>query len=382
MLFLKYCVSSLQITNALPSPISCNSCKTSNTIDMKTILIIEDNIDIRESCIEILELSGYKVLQADNGKSGIDLALKHEPDLILCDIMLPEIDGYGVLYFLNKNDNTSDIPFIFLTAKTDTIDFRKGMEMGADDYLTKPFDDMDLLHAIETRINKHQRRILLNSPALQSLESLAADNKKGSVELKELIAGHKTKHIKKKQILYYEGDTPLGLYLVGEGCVKTIKIAEDGRQLITGIYHANEYIGLNTLLLNEDYTEMAEATEDTLVYLLPKDQIITVLHKYPEISTDFIRLLSNHIHEKEEQMLELAYHSVRKRVAKVLLRLRKKSSAINEIIISREELAEIAGIAVETVSRTLTDFKCEGILEKNGDLIKLLNAEKLSKMKN
>jgi CRP-like cAMP-binding protein len=368
--------------NALPSPSSCNSCQTSNAIDMNTILIIEDNIDIRESCIEILELSGYKVLQADNGKSGIDLALKYQPDLVLCDIMIPEIDGYGVLYFLNKNDNTSDIPFIFLTAKTDKIDFRKGMEMGADDYLTKPFDDMDLLHAIETRINKRQRRIHLNSSALQSLEKLAENHEKGSAELKELIAGHKTKHIKKKQILYYEGDTPLGLYLVGEGCIKTIKISEDGRQLITGIYHANEYIGLNTLLLNQDYTEMAEATENTLVYLLPKDQIITVLHKYPEISYDFIKLLSNHIHEKEEQMLELAYHSVRKRVAKVLLRLKNKSLAVNEIIISREELAEIAGIAVETVSRTLTDFKCEGILEKNGDLITLLNAEKLSKMKN
>nr|WP_197718678.1 response regulator [Pedobacter schmidteae] len=349
---------------------------------MKTILIIEDNIDIRESCIEILELSGYKVLQADNGKSGIDLALKHLPDLILCDIMIPEIDGYGVLYFLNKNDSTSDIPFIFLTAKTDKVDFRKGMEMGADDYLTKPFDDMDLLHAIETRINKHQRRILLNSPALQNLEKLASANKKGSIELKELISGHKTKHIKKKQILYYEGDTPLGLYLIREGCIKTKKIAEDGRQLITGIYRADEYIGLNTLLLNEDYAEMAEATEDTLIYLLPKDQIISLLHKYPEISTDFIKLLSNNIREKEEQMLELAYHSVRKRVAKVLLRLRKKSLALDEIIISREELAEIAGIAVETVSRTLTDFKFEGILEKNGDLIKLLNTEKLSKMKN
>lgn len=138
---------------------------------------------------------------------------------------------------------------------------------------------------------------------------------------------------------YYEGDTPLDLYLVREGSIKTIKIAE----------------------------EMAEATEDTLVYLLPKDQIITVLYKYPEISTDFIKLLSNHVHEKEEQMLELAYHSVRKRVA---------------IFFPREELAEIAGIAVETVSRTLTEFTCEGFLEKNGDLITLLNAEKLSKMKN
>ena len=348
-------------------------------IIMKTILIIEDNIDIRESCMEILELSGYKVLQADNGKSGLNLAFQHQPDLILCDIMIPEIDGYGVLYLLNKNDNTADIPFIFLTGKNDIIDFRKGMEMGADDYLTKPFDNIDLLHAIETRINKHLRQRSYQTP---TFENGKIHTNKGVLELKELVTGHKIKRIKKKQILYYEGDTPAGLYLVAEGSIKTIKTAEDGRQLITGLYQANDYINLNTILLDEDFTETAEAVENTSVYLLPKDQIIDLLNKYPDISSEFIKILSYHIHEKEEQMLELAYQSVRKRLASILLRLSKKSHDVHEIVISREELAAIAGMAVETVSRTLTDFKCEGILEKNGDVIKLLNTEKLIKMKN
>ena len=349
---------------------------------MKTILIIEDNTDIRESCIEILELSGYGVLQADNGKSGFDLALKHKPDLILCDIMMPEMDGYGVLYLLNKNDDTADIPFIFLTAKTERIDFRKGMEMGADDYLTKPFDDMDLLHAIETRINKHQRQKNFHNSAFENLKKLALGTGQGINELKELIAGRKIKQIKKKQILYYEGDTPAGLYLVVEGSIKTIKIAEDGRQLITGIYKANDYIGVDALLLDETFTEIAEAVESTSLYLLPKDQIINLLNKYPEISKEFIKILSNNIHEKEEQLLELAYHSVRKRLARVLLRLNKKTAHADQILISREELAALAGVAVETVSRTLTDFKCEGLLEKTGNQIQLLNTEKLTKMKN
>lgn len=349
---------------------------------MRTILIIEDNIDIRENCVEILELSGYEVLQASNGKSGLDLAIQHLPDLILCDIMIPEIDGYRVLYFLKKNDNTADIPFIFLTAKTERIDFRKGMELGADDYLTKPFDYIDLIHAIETRINKHLRHKSHQSNAFEHLEKLAAVTGKGIIELKELAAGRKTKLLKKKQILYYEGDTQLGIYLIVEGAIKTVKIADDGRQLITGLYQINDYIGLNTLLLGEDFTETAEAIENTTLYLLPKEQVINLLNKYPEVSTKFIKILSNHIHEKEEQMLELAYNSVRKRMARTLLRLIKKSTDTQGIIISREELAAIAGIAVETVSRTLTDFKCEGLLEKNGDLIKVLNAEKLMKMKN
>lgn len=349
---------------------------------MKTILIIEDNIDIRESCVEILELSGYTVLQADNGKEGFDLAVKHKPHLILCDIMMPEMDGYGVLYLLNKNDQTADIPFVFLTAKTDRIDFRKGMEMGADDYLTKPFDDMDLLHAVETRINKHLRQKTYHGSAFETLEKLTSVTGKGMDELKALINGRKIKQIKKKQILYYEGDSLSGLYLILNGSIKTMKIAEDGRQFITGLYGPDDYIGLDTLLLDQAFTETAEAVEDTSLYLLPKDQVLDLVNKYPEISTQFIKILSNNIHEKEEQLLELAYHSVRKRLARVLLRLNKKIRQADQIIVSREELAALAGIAVETVSRTLTDFKCEGLLEKNGNLIQLLNTEKLAKMKN
>ncbi len=120
------------------------------------ILIIEDNNDIRESTAEILELSGYVVMQADNGIKGVELAFQSRPDLILCDIMMPELDGYGVLSFLGKNAATDSIPFIFLTAKAERTDFRKGIEMGAGDYLIKPFDEIELLQAIEARLEKEQ----------------------------------------------------------------------------------------------------------------------------------------------------------------------------------------------------------------------------------
>ena len=108
----------------------------------QTILIIEDNTDIRESTAEILELAGYTTLTAENGKIGVEMAQKQSPSLIICDIMMPELDGYGVLYLLSKSPETAVIPLIFLTAKSERIDMRKGMEMGADDYLTKPFDDI------------------------------------------------------------------------------------------------------------------------------------------------------------------------------------------------------------------------------------------------
>ena len=121
---------------------------------MKTILVIDDNNEIRENTAEILDMAGYRTVTAENGKMGVTQALKEKPDLIVCDIMMPELDGYGVLHLLRKNSATQNIPFIFLTAKTERTDFRRGMEMGADDYITKPFEDIELLNAIETRLKR------------------------------------------------------------------------------------------------------------------------------------------------------------------------------------------------------------------------------------
>ena len=121
---------------------------------MKTILLIEDNTDVLETTKEILELADYTVLTALEGKTGVELAKNEKPDLIICDIMMPELDGYGVLNILGKNPNTSSIPFIFLTAKTDKNDIRKGMNLGADDYITKPFEETELLDAVEMRLKR------------------------------------------------------------------------------------------------------------------------------------------------------------------------------------------------------------------------------------
>src|ERR1700735_5049719 len=185
----------------------------------KKVLIIEDNNDIRENVVEILELAGYQVFAANNGKTGVDLAIKHLPDIILCDIMMPELDGYGVLYMLNKNPETAATPFVFLTAKAERVDLRKGMEMGADDYLTKPFDDMDLLNAIESRLKKKELQQNFYSKSLDRLSNLIGKNN-GFAELKKIIQERKARHVKKNQVIYYDGDKGTGLYLVISGKVK------------------------------------------------------------------------------------------------------------------------------------------------------------------
>ena len=124
-------------------------------MSQQTILIIDDNEDIRENTAEILSLGGYKTITAENGKKGVEAALSERPDLIVCDIMMPELDGYGVLHLLRKNPDTENIPLIFLTAKAERSDLRKGMEMGADDYVTKPFEEIELMNAIESRLKKY-----------------------------------------------------------------------------------------------------------------------------------------------------------------------------------------------------------------------------------
>ncbi|WP_114940698.1 response regulator [Mucilaginibacter endophyticus] len=348
----------------------------------KKILIIEDNNDIRENVVEILELAGYSVFEASNGRTGVDLALKNIPDVILCDIMMPELDGYGVLYMLNKNPVTAAIPFIFLTAKAERVDLRKGMEMGADDYLTKPFDDMELLSAVESRLKKKEAQQIFYSRSLDNLNQLLSKNK-GLAELKRIIEERRARQFKKNQVIYYEGDKGNGLYLVIKGRIKTVKMAEDGRELMTGIYTADEYLGIHSLLSNETYSETATALEDSLLCLIPKDQLDELLNLYPEVGREFIRLLANNIRDKEEQLLQLAYHSVRKRMAEAMLRLHKQyTSAIDSFKISREDLAAMAGMATETVSRTLSDFKDEGLIDKKGSVITILDIDKLSKMRN
>jgi len=345
-------------------------------------LIIEDNNDIRENIVEILELASYTVFAADNGKTGVELALKNMPDIILCDIMMPELDGYGVLYMLNKNPQMAAIPFIFLTAKAERVDLRKGMEMGADDYLTKPFDDMELLNAIESRLAKKEKQQIFYSKSLDHLGSIISKNN-GLVELKRVISERKTRLFKKSQVVYYDGDRGNGLFLVISGKVKTVKLAQDGRELMTGMYAKDDYIGIHSLLSNEPFSDTATAVEETVLCLIPKEQLDELLNHHPEVAREFIKLLANDIREKEEQLLQLAYHSVRKRMAETIIRLSKQNAVSKEgIKISRDDLAAMAGMATETVSRTLSDFKDEGLIEKKGSNIVILNLDKLAKMKN
>jgi CRP-like cAMP-binding protein/CheY-like chemotaxis protein len=352
---------------------------------MKKILLIEDNLDVRENTAEILTLAQYKVMTAKNGKEGVELAQKEKPDLIICDIMMPVLDGHGVLHLLAKNIETSSIPFIFLTAKAERSDIRKGMEMGADDYLTKPFDDVELLNAIESRLKKNE---ILKKEFSKSIEGLNEfiNEAKGIDSLKKLSEEREIRVYKKKSEIYKEGNYPKGIYFISKGKVKTYQTNELGKELITGLHKDGEFFGYLSLLQDEQYNNSATALEDSEICMIPKEDFFSLIYKNSEISRKFIEILTNNLRENEEQLIKLAYNSVRKRVAEALVKLsdkyKKTGDQIFSMNVSREDLANLVGTATETVIRTLSDFKDEHYIEVSGSKITVLNYDKLSRLKN
>ena len=351
----------------------------------KKVLLIEDNAEMRENTAEILELAGYKVISAANGKEGVELAAKHSPDLIVCDIMMPVLDGYGVLHMLSKNEETAGIPFIFLTAKAERSDFRKGMEMGADDYVTKPFDDIELLNAVERRLKKSE---LINKKFSKDIEGLNEflTSVKSFEDLKNSADTRDVRNYRRKDNIYLEGNHPKGIYFLVKGKVKTYKTNELGKEFITGLYKEGDFFGYLALLEETEYTDSAAALEDCEVCLVPKEEFYALVYKNAEVSRKFMRMLSNDLHEKEEQLLKIAYNSVRKRVAEALVTLHSRYAKDGEpkfsINISREDLANLAGTATETTIRTLSDFKEEGSVEINGGTISIVKLDRLERMKN
>jgi DNA-binding response OmpR family regulator len=346
---------------------------------MKKILLIEDNRDVRETTADILELADYEVTTAESGKEGVKLAQQNLPDLIICDIMMPGLDGYGVLHILSKKSETAGIPFIFLTAKSERADVRKGMNLGADDYLTKPFEETELLDAVETRLRKHSQQQAVTDQGLEALYHEAREMK----GLKELSSQRKTQTFDRRSVLFLEGSSGKVLYFIREGKVKTYKTTQDGKQLVTAILGPGDFLGYMGFFSDADtYPESAAALEKTEVSVIPKEDFSRLLYSNAEVSAKFIKLLSHNLVEKEKQLLEVAYHSVRQRVAAALLKLAcnaEKDKKPLEISIAQRDLAGMTGTVKETVTRTLADFKEEGLIHIDRMKITLLDEQRLKK---
>jgi len=348
---------------------------------MKKILLIEDNADIRNNTAEILELSNYKVLTACNGKQGLEMAIEHKPDLIICDIMMPELDGYGVLHAIQKHENIRNTAFIFLTAKTNRSDFRKGMDLGADDYVTKPFDATELLNAVDGRLRKMD---FLKNELMTGITGPGAAS--DADILKDFTEGRNSNRYKKKQIIYAEGNHPNRIYYVVKGKIKAFKGNGDGKELVTELFSQGDFFGYVALLEETPYRDTTEALEDSEIAIIPMEDFTALISNNAGIAQKFIQLLAGSIAAKENQLLALAYNSLRKKVADALLRMQKKYQRTKDeafvIDISRDSLAAIAGTAKESLIRTLADFKNEDLIGITDGSITILNQRKLEYLAN
>jgi len=348
-------------------------------MNKKKILVIDDNSEMRENISEILELANYEVTSAEDGKKGVALAKSERPDLIVCDVMMPELDGFGVLHILGKDPATLGIPFIFLTARSEPIDMRKGMSLGADDYITKPFEETDLLNAVEMRLKKSEAMRAGAERTISGVQGFMATATGTVVE--QVIRNHRTKHYALKEFIFREGDMPIHLYFLNKGKVKTFKMNQDGKEYITGLYNAGDFFGYTALLEHADYSDSAQVIDDAEVLLIPKDDFYHLIGSNPEVSSSFIKLLADNVHQKEEQLLELAYSSVRKRVANALVNVYEKYNPDHRkdftISLGREDIASIVGTATETVIRALSEFKEDGLITSKGRDIQVLDIQAL-----
>ena len=351
---------------------------------MKKILLIEDDVVLRANTAELLELSGYQVETAPNGRVGIEVAKKYIPNIIVCDIMMPELDGYGVLEVLSKNDITKRIPFIFLSAKTERQDIRKGMNLGADDYITKPFNEEELISAIESRIAKVA---ILKEQQLENLKYENPEDLQDEIrtlnDLKNFFDDNgKVFQYAKGDLIYEEGNNSNFIFLIRKGVIKNFKFDHDGKELTTNLYQEDELFGYTSFMQNIPYQESAMAIKDTELVGVSKQELKEVLDNNHKITLELIQLLTENLAGAKNQLLDMAYSSVNKKTASTILKFAEKlnNKSGEPIKISRNDLASVAGIATGTLIRTLSSFKKEGLIEIEARNIKILDIKKLEQI--
>jgi len=348
---------------------------------MKKILVIEDEKDVRENIAEILQLSDYQVLKAGDGRTGIQLALEERPDVIVCDIAMPGLDGYAVLHALHQHAGLEHIPFIFLTASPEKEQLRRAMTAGADDYLTKPFEGIELLRSVESCLKKQQLR--------QAAHSQKNTNG-GAVDIKQMFRldpeQRDVQHFRKKQMLYAEGQRPAFVYYIISGKIKVYRIDPDGKEFITLLAGPGDLFSYGALLQDGNYQDNAQALEDSTLMLISRQEFLRSMGADNRVAQYFIDLLARDVKAKESSLINLAYNSLRKRVANGLLQLTDKFPEGRDgdisLGISRDNLSHFIGSATESLTRTLSDFRNEKLIDVREGRIFILNKDKLKSLVN
>ncbi|WP_207534624.1 response regulator [Desertivirga arenae] len=346
---------------------------------MKKILLIDDDESLRDSLAEMLTLCEFIPITAANGRSGIEKALLEIPDLILCDVIMPGIDGYGVLNILSRHPQTKLTPFIFLSGKNESEDLRKGMGMGADDYLIKPLKEIELLQTIDLRLKKSEElRKTFATPPNPTEEQQKPADPANTIDLKNRYK--ESYRYKKRHILYSVGQKPSTVFYVLSGKLKEYRLHE-GKELITNIYGEGDFLGHRQILEQILYTENAQVIEEAELILIPKTDFLEILNHDTHTARQFLEIMSHELTRKEERLIKMAYDPLRKRIANGIIEVAEKfsntRSGYSSIEISREDLAHIIGSAHESLIRMLKEFKADKLIDIQEGRIIILDEERL-----
>ncbi|WP_116125435.1 response regulator [Lewinella sp. IMCC34183] len=339
------------------------------------ILIIEDNAEVRENLAEILTLSGFRTTTAADGIAGVKLAQQESFDLILCDVMMPELDGYGVLDLLAERETTAGIPFIFITARSEKEDVRRGMNLGADDYITKPFYKDELLQVIRTRLRKAARRKPAAGPAPTVHLS---DPERGLAHLRTVFERDgQSREYGAGATIVGADDYPHFVYRVESGQVHLSRTHPYGRDYIVAVLDTGEYFGIPAVLERSvsPYTARP-ATGGATCRLLPADRLRELIASDRTVTEGLMHLMARRVARQNDRLVLQAYDSVRRRTALVLCDLQERQPG-QPLELAREELAQMVGTTKESAIRALADFRRDGLLETEGRRIVLLDPEGL-----
>jgi len=349
----------------------------------KTILLIQDHPEVHRNTSDILEQGGYAVVKAEYDERAVELARQDPPDLVLCDIVLPLMNGYRLLQELARDPKTAAIPFIFLGDKTEGVVNREKRALGADDQLTKPFEENELLVAVEERL-KHS--LLFRRSFAEDVDGMNEflDLARGAGVLKELSQNRKTRLLKEQEIIFREGDLLQDIPFVVQGKVRAFRVNKDDKELTTALYGTGDFIGYQGLLQDGLATESAEALEASKVALIPQEELLELLHGDHDVSMCFVKMLARDSDEKREHLLQMAYASIRQRVAQSLLRIQERYAKADDqcigVLISREDLASVVGTATESLIRCLSDLKAENLITVDGREICIVDESGLQKL--
>ncbi len=348
------------------------------------ILVIEGKKSESELLSRILELANYQVIAEKHGVAGLDAIKQFPVDLVLCNVKLQELDGFGIKSALHNIPVLNAIPFIFMADRYDRKIFRRGMDLGANDFLARPFAADELLNAVEAQLKRNE---MLRSAFSDASSSVANPGKKKSLQdLDQVLAQKIVKKIKKREIIYREDDMPHYLYYVVSGKIKAFKTNDTGKDYIIDIFREGDFFGYDCLLENKKYHESTMTIEDSELALVPKYEFYHQLCANGELSLKFIKYISDNLSVAEEKLLKLAYNSARKRVAEALLFIHTKYQTREKknmtFAINREDISAISGLTVESVSRNLSSFRQEGLIESTNGTIRLLNLQRLQNLKN